>query len=148
MVKQVICVHTGQAGIRMGAAFWDLMLAEQGLSYEGLPRGPSGSIYRTPTWGQYGDQEGHTGAFKERDSLRPVDESFFSDTESRRRVPRYVSHSIELCLFHSLYASMSAARSISIGFFVFFLLFSPLRIHVSLPFCPFSLSLSPSLFLH
>ncbi|CDJ43667.1 hypothetical protein, conserved [Eimeria tenella] len=37
MVRQIISIHTGQAGLRSGAAFWDLLLAEQGLSYEGLP---------------------------------------------------------------------------------------------------------------
>ncbi|CDJ64901.1 Tubulin alpha-3 chain, related [Eimeria necatrix] len=66
MVRQIISIHTGQAGLRSGAAFWDLLLAEQGLSYEGLPfdstigapwGAPGGAPWGTPggaPWGAPG----------------------------------------------------------------------------------------------
>lgn len=35
MPGEVVTVHCGQAGAQLGTAFWELLLAEHGLTYEG-----------------------------------------------------------------------------------------------------------------
>ncbi|XP_026194010.1 tubulin alpha chain-like [Cyclospora cayetanensis] len=84
MVRQVICLHFGQAGLRTGCAFWDLLLAEQCLTYEGRP----GIPLKRLTWGQHSDHMNFMNTKEGKDDVPPSEDCFFSETEKGKKVPR------------------------------------------------------------
>ncbi|CDJ60379.1 RE44641p, related [Eimeria maxima] len=113
MVRQIISLHLGQAGLRSGAALWDLLLDEQGLNYEGFLRQDAfcGSL-GPPTWvpplkdahlgvpgapwvpslipGGLGGLGAPLGAPEATDRVPNAADTFFSETDTGKRVPRCV----------------------------------------------------------
>ena len=130
MVRQVISIHTGQAGVRSGAAFWELLLDEQGFTNEGFLRspgfgGPLGAplgapigdfIWDSPLqraslggpWGPLGGMGGPPGAPEAAERVQNAADCFFAETEAGRRVPRWVCC---CCLSHAKCLLLSLLHS-------------------------------------
>lgn len=89
MVRQIISLHCGQAGMRTGCVLWELLLAEQGLSYEGLydSSAPSPSPSPRPIGGP---PKSFMKGPPEEGELWPqsAEDCFFAEGELGKRVPR------------------------------------------------------------